>query len=377
MRAVVVVGFVGLSLVRCDCGDPAAPPDGGTGSDAGEVPDVPCEPAVVAVAAVPAADAVVVAGARTIVGSATGVVSYAGDGASLAQENVLIPAPSEGTWSQLAVGGTRIVAAQGGSGAEVATRELDGSGDAATFDIYSYAEYEQQLALGANAYNASSGHVAATATRIYVHEAQHGGLIVLDAATMEPLGAFLNLPDDRALQGAEALFVEGDYLVAVIARSGIGIDALHAVRVFDVSDPANIAITGQSERGQSNGDHAVYDAARDRYLIGSLPQGAASRVDGFTVDPDGVPSAVALLHESTGPQVRELAISGDLLVVNTPTFGDAPAVEATLFDATTTPLTVVDTVEIARVSGPMAASADYVFLGGAGEMQAISVAGCP
>ena len=280
------------------------------------------------------ADTVLVASGGTL------VTGYAGSGTSFTSAGPVMTFDAPETFATGSVSVRGSVIAVGTSRGGVATtgrlhigrEDTPGNFSYLLYDLSSYQEYYTAAAPGGPfAFNPYFGPVVAGDNRIVANERAAGSLIVFSPTTGEPLG-FLTTGDlnTSPLSGVVAMHIQGDFLVAAINRTGLGIDPVNAIRTFNISDPSNIMMVDELVRTGIRPYAMIYDP-RGRYLVSNLN---GAEISTFTVDGTGNISAETVLATTrAGAQARGIVLVGNKLVVGNPDFTVQPTDSAvSVFD---------------------------------------------
>jgi hypothetical protein len=320
-------------------GDASMAPDAGidSGTDAAMAVDAgmdaavnmtPCTATAVAVTAIAAPGDVLVNGARTMVTMNSSVLTaYTGSGAGLTAAGDLITLGTMEYFNGVATGGsivTAVTSTSTGSG-RVAIAPVDGSSAATFYDLINYAAYgaiyDGRPTYG---YSPTGDRVATDGATIAV-AMTNGALILFSAGTGQPLG-FLGVADItmNPVAGAIGMEFSGNYLIVAINIPPGNMVTFNAIRVFDISNPANIVMVDEAVRSAavSGGSYLTADPARSRFL---LSLGVNAQVVGFSVNGTGQISAENVVATGiSGAQARSIAVVGDLLVLGNPNFTPQP-----------------------------------------------------
>lgn len=323
----------------------------------------------------------VVTGPKLVSATGPTVVSTALDGTG---PLTIINAATGESFREVSASGGIVVASPNGGTARIGRAPADGSAAATFFDLATYTAYQTALALGPVAYAPVAGHAVTDGTTILLEERTYGGLIALNASSMIPLGFLLGPSTDRSLTGVTAMVLQGNQLVTVIDRSGLGLTPLSAVRVFDVSTKSAMTIAGQVLRTDGRSAALIWDAARARYLYSTSTSPTTPGIWAFTVATSGVPTAPTSVFSSTGKrQLRSLAVAGNAVVVATPDFTVSPvSTQVTILRAGAGGgLTLQSTLALPRVDmygNSLGASTDGVFVApeSTADIQRVSLTGC-
>jgi len=327
------------------------------------------------------AQSVVVSGPKLVSATGPTVVSTALDGTG---PLTIITATTGESFREVNTSGGIVVASPNGGTARIGRAPADGSAAASFFDLATYTAYQTALALGPVAYVPIAGHVVTDGTTILLEERTYGGLIALNASSMIPVGFLLGPSTDRSLTGVTAMVLQGNQLVTVIDRSGLGLTPLSAVRVFDVSTKSAMTIAGQVLRTDGRSAALIWDGARGRYLYSTSTSPTTPGIWAFTVASSGVPTAPTSVFSITGKrQLRSLAVAGNAVVVATPDFTVTPvSTQVTILGAGSGGgLTIQGTLALPRVDmygNSLGASTDGVFVApeSTADIQRVSLTGC-
>jgi len=297
------------------------------GSDAA-VNMTPCTATATAVTAIATPGEVLVNGNRTLVTTGSNVLTaYTGTGTGLTAAGALITLPSMELFNDVATGGSVVAAVTQtiGEPGNVIIVPADGSSAPTFYNLITNAPHAALFDFSPQFSYDPTGRLVATNGSVVAVAMTTGSLILLSATTGQPIG-FLGNADTqmgpvRAVIGME---FTGNYLVTLIHLVPGNQGAFAAIRVFDISDPANITVADDVMRPSawSGGGGMIADPARNRFLI-SL--GVEAQVVAFTVDGTGQVGAETVIATGiTGAQAREMAVAGDLLLLGNPNFTAQP-----------------------------------------------------